>query len=181
VRYIGCSNFLSYQLARALGRSEVLGLARFDSAQPRYNLLFRQIERELLPLCAEEGVGVIPFNPIAGGLLSGKHDPQAGPPEGTRFTLGSAGAMYQSRYWHEAQFETVAELGALAAEAGVSLVTLSIAWVLANPAITAPIIGASRPEQLEASLAAGSYAVPADLKARLDELTHHYRMGDAAR
>src|SRR5207302_4209958 len=61
VRYIGCSNFLAYQVARALGRSEVLGLAGFDSVQPRYNLLFRQIERELLPLCVEEGIGVIPY------------------------------------------------------------------------------------------------------------------------
>src|ERR1051326_4032132 len=73
VRYIGCSNFLAYQVARAIGRSEALSLARFDSVQPRYNLLFRQIERELLPLCAEEGIGVIPYNPIAGGLLTGKH------------------------------------------------------------------------------------------------------------
>ena len=73
VRYVGCSNFLAYRLARAIGRSETLGLARFDSVQPRYNLLFRQIEREMLPLCEEEGVGVIPYNPIAGGLLSGKH------------------------------------------------------------------------------------------------------------
>ena len=83
VRYIGCSNFLAYQLARSIGRSEVLGTARFDSVQPRYNLLFRQTERELLPLCDEEGIGVIPYNPIAGGLLTGKHQPGA-PTEGTR-------------------------------------------------------------------------------------------------
>src|SRR5918998_1895032 len=90
VRYIGCSNFLSYQVARAIGRSEALGVARFDSVQPRYNLLFRQIERELLPLCAEDGIGVIPYNPLAGGMLSGKH--RGGEPTaGTRFTLGAAG------------------------------------------------------------------------------------------
>jgi len=95
VRYLGCSNFLTYQLVRAIGRSETLRLARFDSVQPRYNLLFRQIEREMLPFCAEDGVGVIPYNPIAGGLLSGKHSRTAPPPEGGRFTLGSAGPMYQ--------------------------------------------------------------------------------------
>ena len=72
-RHVGCSNFLAYQVARALGRSEALGVVRFDSVQPRYNLLFREAERELLPLCLEEGVGVIAYNPIAGGLLSGKH------------------------------------------------------------------------------------------------------------
>ena len=90
VRYTGCSNFLTYQLVRAIGRSETLRLARFDSVQPRYNLLFRKIEQEMLPFCGEEGVGVIPYNPIAGGLLSGKHSRTAPPPEGTRFTLGSA-------------------------------------------------------------------------------------------
>ena len=74
VRYVGCSNFLAYRLARALGRSDVLGLARFVSVQPRYNLLFREFERELFPLCIDEGVAVIPYNPIAGGMLSGKHD-----------------------------------------------------------------------------------------------------------
>jgi 1-deoxyxylulose-5-phosphate synthase len=181
VRYTGCSNFLTYQLVRAVGRSETLGLARFDSVQPRYNLLFRQIEREMLPFCAEDGVGVIPYNPIAGGLLSGKHSRSAPPPEGTRFTLGWAGAMYQERYWNEHAFDTVEALRKLADQAGVSLVTLSVAWVLANKAITAPIIGASRPEQLDDSLAAAAYALDADLKRQLDEVTHEYRMGDAPR
>src|SRR6202789_1445206 len=125
VRYVGCSNFLAYQVARALGRSEARDLARFDSVQPRYNLLFRQIERELLPLCAEEGVGVIPCNPIAGGLLSGKHDSSAPPPEGTRFTLGTAAGNYQDRYWHEREFATVEELRKLAEREDVPLVTLS--------------------------------------------------------
>ncbi|HTX83374.1 MAG TPA: aldo/keto reductase [Streptosporangiaceae bacterium] len=181
VRYIGCSNFLTYQLVRAIGRSETLGLARFDSVQPRYNLLFRQIEREMLPFCGEEGVGVIPYNPIAGGLLSGKHSLAAPPPEGSRFTLGTAGPMYQERYWHDREFDTVQALGTLAEAAGVSLVTLAVAWVLAHKAITAPIIGASRPEQLADSLAAVEFTVDPDLKRKLDELTHSYRMGDAPR
>ena len=180
VRYTGCSNFLSYQVARAIGRSEALGVARFDSVQPRYNLLFRQIERELLPLCAEEGIGVIPYNPIAGGMLSGKH--RGGTPtEGTRFSLGSAGEMYQGRYWHEHAFETVEQLRPIADAAGMSMVQLAVAWTLANPAITAPIIGASKPEQLADSLKAAETPMPADLKQQLDELTVSYRMGDAAR
>lgn len=181
VRYVGCSNFLTYQLVRAIGRSETLRLARFDSVQPRYNLLFRQIEREMLPFCREDGVGVIPYNPIAGGLLSGKHSRTAPPPEGGRFTLGSAGGLYQDRYWHDREFDTIEALGNLAEEAGVSLVTLSVAWVLAHKAITAPIVGASRSEQLDASLAAAEFTLDADLKRQLDELTHEYRMGDAPR
>jgi 1-deoxyxylulose-5-phosphate synthase len=181
IRYLGCSNFLTYQLVRAIGRSQTLGLARFDSVQPRYNLLFRQIEREMLPFCEEDGVGVIPYNPIAGGLLSGKHNRTAPPAEGSRFTLGSAGPMYQDRYWHEREFETVEAVRKLADQAGVPLVTLSVAWVLANKAITSPIIGASRPEQLDASLAAASYVLDPDLKGHLDDLTYEYRLGDAPR
>jgi 1-deoxyxylulose-5-phosphate synthase len=181
VRYTGCSNFLTYQLVRAIGRSETLRLARFDSVQPRYNLIFRQIEREMLPFCLEEGVGVIPYNPIAGGLLSGKHSRSAPPPEGTRFTLGNAAGNYQDRYWHDREFDTVDALGQLASDAGVNLVTLSVAWVLANEAITAPIIGASHPGQLDSSLAAAEFVLDPDLKARLDDLTHEYRMGDAPR
>ena len=181
VRYIGCSNYLAYRLARALGRSEALGLAKFVSVQPRYNLLFRQIERELLPLCAEEGLAVIPYNPLAGGLLTGKHRLSAPPPEGSRFTLGTAGGMYTERYWKEREFAAVEALGGLAKESGIELTTLSIAWVLANPAITAPIIGASRPDQLEASVAALDVKLDPALKARLDELTGEFRMGDAPR
>ncbi len=181
VRYTGCSNFLTYQLVRAIGRSETLRLASFDSVQPRYNLLSRQIEQEMLPFCAEEGVGVIPYNPIAGGLLSGKHSRTAPPPEGTRFTLGSAAESYQDRYWHDREFDTVDVLRQLAGQAGVSLVTLSVAWVLANKAITAPIIGASRPEQLDSSLAAAEFTLDDDLKRQLDESTREYRMGDVPR
>jgi 1-deoxyxylulose-5-phosphate synthase len=181
VRYVGCSNFMAYQVARALGRSDTRAVVRFDSVQPRYNLLFRQIERELLPLCAEEGLGVIPYNPIAGGMLSGKHNPSQPPPEGTRFALGNAAGIYQDRYWHDREFATVEELRKVAEREGVALVTLAVAWVLANPAVTAPIVGASRPEQLDASLAASDYVLSSELKDELDEATRPYRQGDAAR
>ena len=157
------------------------GLARIASAQPRYNLLFRSFERDLLPLCQEEGIAVIPYNPLAGGLLTGKHAKAEKPPEGSRFTLGNAGSMYQARYWHDREFETIEALRGVAAEAGMSLATLAVAWVLANPAVTAPIIGASRPEQLADSLAAVTTPFPADLKARLDDLTVEWRAVDAER
>ena len=180
-RYVGCSNFHAYQVARALGRSETLNLTRFDSVQPRYNLLFRQIERELLSLCREEGIGVIPYNPLAGGFLSGKHRRDAGPTAGTRFTLGNAAERYQDRYWHEREFETVEALRPLAAEAGMPLARLAVAWMLAEPAITSPIVGASRPEQLDDVLPATEKPLDAALKARLDEMTREYRWGDDPR
>jgi aryl-alcohol dehydrogenase (NADP+) len=177
VRYIGCSNTLAYQLARSIGRSEVLGVTRFESVQPRYNLLFRENERELFPLCNEEDVAVIPYNPLAGGLLTGKHRPGA-PTEGTRFTLGRSQEMYRSRYWQDAMFATVDELRAVAEDCGVPLTTLAVQWVIANPAITAPIVGASRPDQLAASVAAVGAPLEPDVKQRLDEITAIYRQGD---
>ncbi len=179
-RYVGVSNFLAYRLATALGRAELKGLTRVVSVQPRYSLLFREIERELLPLAEQEGLGVIPYNPLAGGFLSGKHK-QGAPTPGTRFTVGSSAERYQERYWNDRAFATVAKIVGLAAEAGVSPTTLSIAWVLANPVITAPLLGASRPEQLADSLAAADYRLDPALKQKLDELTLDYRRGDAVR
>jgi len=179
-RYVGVSNWPATKVARAIGRSELKGWAGITSAQPRYNLLFRTFERDLLPLCLEEGIGVIPYNPLAGGMLTGKHT-QGAPPEGTRFTLGNAGARYQERYWHDREFESVEALKGVAAEAGMSMATMAVSWVLANPAITAPIVGASRPDQLADSLAAADSPMAADLKAKLDEMTHAWRSVDAER
>ena len=180
-RYIGVSNYHAYRVARALGRSEALHLAKFISVQPRYNLLFRQMERELFPLCEEEGLAVMPYNPLAGGLLTGKHKRAAPPPEGSRFTLGTSGAMYTERYWKEREFDTVEAFVALARERGIEPVTLAIAWVLANPAITTPIIGASKPGQIKAAVDAVELKLDPALKQKLDELTHQFRMGDAPR
>jgi aryl-alcohol dehydrogenase-like predicted oxidoreductase len=180
-RYVGVSNFFAWRVAKGLGRQELLRLAKFVSVQPRYSLLFREIERELLPLAAEEGLAVIPYNPLAGGLLTGKYDPTAAPEANTRFTLGTAGDMYQSRYWNERCFAAVGQLQQLAAEAGVPLATLAVAWVMANPQVTAPILGASKPGQLEATLAAASYVLEPALKMKLDELTAEFRKGDAPR
>jgi aryl-alcohol dehydrogenase (NADP+) len=180
VRYIGCSNFLAYQLARSIGRAEVLATTNFVSVQPRYNLLYRVNERELFPLCAEEGIAVIPYNPLAGGFLSGKHQPGA-PTEGGRFTLGRAAGRYQERYWHDHMFKTIDELRPIADAAGVSMATLAVQWVLANPAITSPIVGASRPEQLADSIAAVDTPLDPDVKTQLDQLTHEFRFGDNLR
>ena len=110
-RYIGVSNFLAYRLARAIGRQDTLRSVRFVSAQPRYNLLFREIERELLPLTQEENLAVIPYNPLAGGLLSGKYREDEKPEKG-RFSVevGQFGTAYRDRYWHQREFETVGKL-----------------------------------------------------------------------
>ena len=181
-RYVGVSNWPATKVARAIGRSEVRSLMRIESVQPRYNLLFRSFERDLLPLCAEESVAVIPYNPLAGGLLTGKHSNQEAPPAGSRFQLGTAGARYQERYWHAQQFEAIEALRAIAREAAMSMATMAMRWVMSHPAITAPIIGASRPEQLADSLAAAEQGpLPPDLKHKLDDVTTSWRMVDADR
>ena len=176
VRYIGCSNWLAYRLARALGRSELKNWAKFVCVQPRYSLLFRQWERELFPLCLEEGIGAIVFSPLAGGLLSGKYDAARTPAGDTRFGMHE---FSRNMYWHEAEFEAIAQLADVAAAAGMALPTLAIAWVLAQPAITAPIVGASKPEQLAPTLAAADTRLSDDVLHRVDEITRHFRWGDA--
>lgn len=176
VRYIGCSNYLAYQLARAIGRSDARGFARFVSVQPRYNLLFREFERELFPLCVEEGIGVIPYNPIAGGLLTGKHDRTKPPSEGTRFAFGGrVSQLYQDRYWKDKLFDAVDGLNRVAKDAGMSLATMSVAWVLAQPWVTSPIIGASRADQLDATVAALDVTLDAGVLAKLNEMSLQFR------
>ena len=155
-------------------------VGRFVSVQPRYNLLFREIERELLPLAQEEQLAVIPFNPLAGGLLTGKYRHEQTPDKG-RFSVevGKFREIYQDRYWHKRQFETVEKLGDIAKVRGEPLAKLSIAWVLANPVITSAILGASSLDQLTDTLAAVDLPLDGELKKHLDELTVEYRRGDA--
>jgi 1-deoxyxylulose-5-phosphate synthase len=181
-RYAGVSNMLAYRVARALGRSDALHITRPVSVQPRYNLLFREIERELLPLAEEEGLAVLSFNPLAGGLLTGKYQGGLIPEKG-RFSpeIGPFGEIYRQRYWHEREFHTIEMLRDVASRQAVSLATLSVAWVLANPSITSVILGASRLDQLTDTLSAIDPDIDHELKKKLDDLTTEYRRGDASR
>jgi aryl-alcohol dehydrogenase-like predicted oxidoreductase len=180
-RYVGVSNFTAWRLAKMLGRADWLRVARPVSIQPRYSLLFRQFERDLLPLAQEEGLAVIPYNPLAGGMLTGKYKVGMQPQEGTRFTLGNAGARYQERYWHERELAVSATFAEIAQQHGVVPARAAIAWVLANPAITSVIIGASKAAQLTDSIAAADVTLAPELASRLEELTREFRFGDAVR
>ena len=141
--------------------------------------MFRTIERELLPLCAEEGLGVLAYNPLAGGLLTGKHHRDEPPREGTRFALGETGAMYQKRYWRDREFTTVDTLRDLASDAGLTMPSMAVAWVLANPVVTSVIVGATTVSQLADTLTAASTPMEPALKARLDAATSEYRSAAA--
>jgi aryl-alcohol dehydrogenase-like predicted oxidoreductase len=153
IRYAGASNLAAYQLMEALWTSDRRGLVRFDSVQPRYNLLYRDIEREMVPACVANGVGVIVYNPLAGGMLTGKYAPGEAPRTGTRFTLGGrSGELYRTRYWQGATIEAVARLRDTLSGRGKSLTHVALRWVLEQRGITSAIVGASRPEQLSDSL-----------------------------
>lgn len=152
VRYVGCSNYPAWQLATALWTSDKLGIARFECDQPRYNILYREIENEILPLCREQGVGVIAYNPLAGGFLTGRYTPGQDVEQGSRFSLHQSGKLYQARYWQSAQFEAVEELKKYFDAKNKPLAQVALAWVLAQPGITSAILGASKPEQLRDSI-----------------------------
>ena len=159
VRYIGCSNYPAFRVAQALGASDKLGLARFESTQNRYNMLFREIETELLPAARESGIGVLVYNPLAGGMLSGKYQAGDAPREGTRFTLGSAGVLYQGRYWQEATLKAAEKFASACRAHDCDPVAVAVAWTLAQKGVTSAIIGASRVDQLAASIQGGELAL----------------------
>lgn len=178
-RYIGVSNFFAYRLAKALGLQDARNLARFVCIQPRYNLLFREVERELFRLTQESSIAVTPYNPLAGGLLTGKYKLDEAPDKG-RFSneLGGVGKKYSGWYWDKRKFESVEQIRTIAEQQGVPITTLSVSWVMSNPAITSVVVGGSRLEHLTDTLAAAEYRLDDALKAQLDDLSIEYRRGD---
>lgn len=168
IRYPGVSNWAAWQIALSLGHSAQQGWARFECIQPMYSLIKRQAEVEILPLAQAEGLGVIPYSPMAGGLLSGKytHDHR---PEGSRLAVN---AMYQARYGDEFYFDMALQFAQFARAMGVEPATLAVAWVLHHPGITAPIIGARNLAQLESSLQAVDVAMDDALWNRIADLSY---------
>jgi aryl-alcohol dehydrogenase-like predicted oxidoreductase len=161
VRYIGNSNFTGWQIADAdwIARSE--HLARFVSAQNHYSLLDRKVEFEVTPACERFGLGMLPFFPLASGLLTGKYKRGEPPPEGTR--MAAMGARFAAAMTEEA-FDKVDALTAWAAERGKSVLDLAFAWLLGHPVVSSVIAGATRPEQVHANAAAGAWTLtPAEV------------------
>jgi len=175
VRYLGCSNFRAFQLSKALWISDKLNLARWDCIQPPYNLLTRDIEYELLPLCQEEGIGVCVFSPMAAGLLSGKYEKEKAPLEGARFSLAHWGYTYNQKYWSDLNFAAIEQLRKIAADHGKTLPQFALAWVLNNPSITAIVNGATSIAQLEENMAAVDVKLSQEELAACDEVWHQLR------
>ena len=148
VLYLGASNYSAWQVAKGLGIAERCGWPRFDVIQPMYSLVKRQVESEILPLAEAENLGVITYSPLGGGLLSGKYGAGARPDDGRLVS----NRMYSRRYSEDWVFDTAERFTAFAAGRGEHPVSLAVAWVAANAAVTCPIIGARNLEQLQPSL-----------------------------
>jgi len=167
ILYPAVSNFAAWQIMKALGISEREQLARFEVIQPMYNLVKRQAEVEILPLALSEGLGVIPYSPLGGGLLTGKYGSDKKPENGRILTND----MYSVRYGEDWMLKAAGEFSQLAESLGVAPASLAVRWVAAHPAVTAPIIGARNLEQLEESLKSVEIEMPKDLYDRISSIT----------
>jgi aryl-alcohol dehydrogenase-like predicted oxidoreductase len=174
VRYIACSNFTVWYISKALRVSELNNLARFECVEPVYNLLTRDIEMELLPLCASEEMGLCVYNPLAGEMLTGKHQFGKPPAEG-RFTHELLGAAYLERYWSDKNWEAVGRFRQLAKERGCTMAQFAIAWILSNKTITSVLSGTTAIEQLEENLAATEIELSPEELEVCDEVWQMFR------
>lgn len=163
VRYIGCSNYPAWLLAKALWVSDVNRLCRYDSVQPHYNLVHRaEFERELMPLCVDQQVGVIPYSPLAGGFLTGKYGRETTLPNSAR------ARRIMERYMNERCFQVVDKLVEVGVNHGATVGQTAVAWLLANPAVTSAIIGANTMGQLTETMRAAEVKLLAEEKEALD-------------
>jgi aryl-alcohol dehydrogenase-like predicted oxidoreductase len=168
VRYIGTSTFGAWQVVEALWASKELGLNRFVSEQPPYNILDRRIERELVPMAETFGIGLVPWSPVGGGLLSGKYRRDAGIPEGSRYATEN-NPNYERRLV-DPVYDVVEKLEALAQAKDCTMVQLAVAWVLQQPGITSPIIGPRTMDQLVEFLGAPSVTLDQSDREQIDQL-----------
>jgi aryl-alcohol dehydrogenase-like predicted oxidoreductase len=163
VRYVGCSNYPAWLLAKSLWISDVKGLARFDSLQPHYSLVHRaEFERELQPLCLDQGIGVIPYSPLAGGFLTGKYRRDADLPDSTRAD------GVRKRYMNEQGFAAVDKLEEIGRQHDATIAQTAIAWILANPAVSSAIIGANSLAQLRDTIKGADIELTVEEKESLD-------------
>jgi voltage-dependent potassium channel beta subunit len=177
VLYIGVSEWRAEEIAAAIKIAGELGLDRIISNQPQYNMIWRVIEAEVVPLSEREGIGQIVWSPIAQGVLTGKYLPGAAPPAGSRAT-DRVGSGFIADYLNDEVLSRVHQLGPVAAEAGLSMAQLAIAWTLQNPNVSAAIIGASRPEQVRENVKASGVRLDPQVLRAIDEVLGEHVVTD---
>ena len=168
VRYVGCSNFPAWLLEKALWISDVNGLEPFVTAQCLYNIIDRDVEHELLPLCTEEDIGIITYSPLARGFLTGKYQSDKPAPKGSR---GQFRPQFIDGYFTPRGQTIVDELTKLSAKTKMSMCQLSLAWLMANPVVTSPIVGISKLEHLEENVEAVDYTLPDDVRRQISDVS----------
>ncbi|MEV4254865.1 aldo/keto reductase family protein [Spirillospora sp. NPDC049652] len=171
VLYVGVSEWRPEEIERALKIADEMGFDRIVSNQPQYNMLWRVIEPEVVPLCEREGIGQIVWSPIAQGVLTGKYLPGQEPPAGSRATdREGRGADMIAGFMRDEVLRRVQELRPIAEELGLSMAQLAIAWTLQNPNVSSAIVGASRPEQVRDNVKAAGVKLDADVLKRIDDV-----------
>jgi aryl-alcohol dehydrogenase-like predicted oxidoreductase len=173
VLYIGVSEWRAEEIAAAVKIAADMGLDRIVSNQPQYNMIWRVIDAEIIPLCAEEGIGQIVWSPIAQGVLTGKYVPGAAPPAGSRAT-DESGANFISRFLTDDLLGRVQLLKPVAEQAGLTQAQLAVAWTLQNPNVSAAIVGATRPEQVRENVRAAGVRLDPEVLRQIDDV-----LGDA--
>ena len=163
-RYIGCSNFMAWQVCEAVWTSRSLGIAAFASVQPKYSLMDRAIEAELTPFCREYRMGILPYFPLENGFLTGKYKRNQSAPQGTRLAEGDRGMFT------DANFDLLEALEAFCAERGRSVLELAFAWLLANPDVSSVIAGATRAEQVVANAKSAAWTLTAQEVAEVNAI-----------
>ena len=153
VRYAGCSNFAAWQVCESDWTARTLGINRFVSVQPRYSMLYREPEAELIPMCETYGIGMLPYYPLENGFLTGKYRRDTPAPEGTRLAANDRGVFT------ERNFGILEKLEDFCAERGHTILELAFAWLLASPVVSSVIAGATRPEQVESNAASASWGL----------------------
>lgn len=167
VRYIGCSNFMAWQLCKALWKAEVNGWMRMESIQPNYNVAIRDIESELLPFCAEEEIGTITYSPLGAGFLTGKYRTVGSAPEGTRFDIMPD---HWDVYKGSSSMRRMEGLRTLAAETGRSMVNLALSWVIGQPGVTSVLVGARKLDHIDQAFEAEQMGLDDEVRAKINAL-----------
>ncbi|WP_342437549.1 aldo/keto reductase [Paenibacillus sp. FSL L8-0436] len=174
VRYIGASNYAAWELMKALGISEARKLVKYSSIQCSYSLADRTPEAELVPLCLDQGLGIIPYFPLAGGILTGKYASEGAPPEGSRAETDPN----FGRFLTPGRIELGNRVGRIAEETGASMAALSLAWLMNKPAVSTVIVGATRVEQVQQNLQSVALQPDAELMDKLDQASGTFRSGE---
>ncbi len=168
VRYIGCSNFYGWQIVKANAAADARGLTRLISGQHMYNLLRRDVEREILPACEDQGLGLMCWSPLASGLLTGKYEFKDGPEEGSR--VGLRADIDMPRYWNESSFRVIDEVKTIAKEFGKTPSQVALSWLLHDQRVACVILGSRRIEQLSEGMESGDWDLPSEQYLRLSRV-----------